>query len=610
MKFFMYATMMSTPVLRKTAPSARAFGTAILNGWRTDFLRPSKAGGGAMGIIPDASRRVHGVMFEVDEVDLEALDALELGAMYHRITMTVQTPDGPLNCSSYQPVPEAGFPFAPRPDYLAKMQAGSDEHGLPAECMQTIRASAARAEGHEHVFETPPAEPVTKAADVTADGGGLSGVVAAIASARQGARTLLVERAGFLGGDGINCGTGLHSFFNVYQHEPATERVQVVGGIPREIAENLVEARGSLGDVEMEIGGKYLSVLTPVDQEVFKDVALKMCRDAGVDLLLHTWVTDALVERDPSGGATVVGVKAVSKSGREALKARVVVDCSGDADVAASAGAPFTHRKGPENWGMSLTFRLGGVDLDAAAEQIGAHDQVFQLAHAKRFGDDEPHVCRLAVDMNKHWADAVARWGIRGRFLATSIHAGEATQMNCTMYGPVDSLDRDDLTAAELGLRDQIGAVVGYLRENIEGFSSCHVTASSASGGVRRSRVVHTRYELTPEDLISGRQFEDAIGLFGLIDDKKTFIEGNGAYGIPYRSLLPVGVEGLLVAGRSIGQDDLVHTSTRMMANCMVQGQGAGTAAAVAALADQPPSEVDPMTLTEALAFDGAILDL
>ena len=441
-------------------------------------------------------------------------------------------------------------------------------------------------------------------------GGGISGVVAAIASARQGARTVLVERQGFLGGDGINCGTGLHSFFNVYQRDPATERVQVVGGIPREIAEALVQARGSLGDVEMEIGGQSLSVLTPVDQEVFKDVALRMCRDAGVELLLHTWVTDALIERTREGGTRVVGGKAESKGGREALRARVVVDCSGDADVAASAGAPFTHRKLEDNWGMSLTFRLGGVDLDAAARQIGEHDEVFQLARAQRFGDDEPHVCRLAVDMNTHWRDAVAKWGTRGRFLATSIHAGEATQMNCTMYGPVDSLSRDDLTAAELGLRDQIGAVVGYLRENIDGFSDCHVTASSASAGVRRSRVVHTRYELTPDDLTSGRQFDDAIGLFGLIDDKKTFIEGNGWYGIPYRCLLPEHVQGLLVAGRSVGQDDLVHTSTRMMTHCMVQGQGAGTAAALAALSDLNPSEVDANTLTEALAFDGAILEV
>lgn len=610
MKFFMYATMMSTPVLRKTAPSARPVGTAILNGWRTEFLRPSKAGGGAMGIIPDAARRVHGVIFEVDDADLGPLDALELGAKYHRIKITVATPDGLLACSTYQPVPEAGYPFAPRPDYLAKMQAGADENGLPAECMESIRASAARAEAHEHVFEPPRAVPVTKEADVIVVGGGITGVVAAIASARQGARTLLIERSGFLGGDGIQCGTGLHSFFNVYKHEPATDRVQVVGGIPREIAENLVQARGSLGDVEMEIGGKYLSVLTPVDPEVFKDVALQMCRDAGVDLLLHTWVTDALIERDADGGTVVVGVKTQSKSGREALKARVVVDCSGDADVAASAGAPFTHRAGADNWGMSLTFRLGGVDLDAAAAQIGAHDEVFQLARAERFGDDGPHVCRLAVDMNQHWKEAVARWGTRGRFLATSIHAGEATQMNCTMYGPVDSLDRDDLTAAELGLRDQIRAVVGYLRENIDGFGGCHVTGSPAAAGVRRSRVVHTRYELTPEDLLRGRQFEDAVGLFGLIDDKKSFIDGNGWYGIPYRALLPQQVEGLIVAGRSIGQDDLVHTSTRMMVHCMVQGQGAGTAAAVAALANQRPSEVDAMTLTEALAFDGAILEV
>ena len=115
--------------------------------------------------------------------------------------------------------------------------------------------------------------------------------------------------------------------------------------------------------------------------------------------------------------------------------------------------------------------------------------------------------------------------------------------------------------------------------------------------------------ELTPEDLTSGRSFEDDIGLFGLIDDKQTFIDGNGWYGIPYRALLPEGVEGLLMAGRSIGRDDLVHTSTRMMACCMVQGEGAGTAAALAALADEDPSQVEAATLREALLFADVILE-
>ena len=607
MPFFAYATMISTEVMRQTCPSARPVGPAALRGYRTDFLRPSKAyaGGGCMGIIADPAATAHGVLFDIAEEDLEALEALEVGAGYHRIDVQVTTPEGAtVDAYSYEPEPVPGFPFAPRPDYLERMAEGIAEHGVPEQALAHARAMGERA-ARPHVFEPARALPVARDVDVAVVGGGITGVVAALASARQGARTVLIERSGLLGGDGVHCGTGLHSLFNVYQHEPRTERVQVVGGIPWEIAERLTEAGGSLGHVEMEVGGKYLSVLTPVDPVVFEDLAVRMCREAGVDLLLHCWATDAIAEGD-----TVRGVAIQSKQGREAVLAKVVVDASGDADVAAGAGAPCTHRRGADNWGMSLTFRLSGVDLDRAAEQIGARDNVFQLAHAKRIGDDAPHVCRLAVDMNAAWTDAVAKWGTRGRFLATSIHRGEATQMNCTMYGPVDPLSLDGLSGAELGLRDQIRAVVGFLRENIDGFQGCHVVSTAAQSGVRRSRVVHARYELTPDDLTGGRQFPDAVGLFGLIDDKKTFIDGNGWYGIPYRCLLPQQVEGLLVAGRTVGRDDLVHTSTRMMAHCMVQGQGAGTAAALSALAGVAPSALDRATLTETLGADGVILEI
>jgi hypothetical protein len=603
MRFFMFATMMSTEVLRRVTPSATPVGTAVLRGWRTDFLRPSKAGGGAMGIVESGAEAVHGVLFDVAEAEVEPLDALELGAMYHRVEIDVERPDGSRErVFTYKPVPEPGFPFAPRPDYVQKMEVGVAEHGVDPAALEMVRASAERA-ASPHVYEAPRATPVVRDVDVIVVGGGISGVVAAVAAARQGAKTVLLERFGFLGGDGINCGTGLHSFFNVYQHEPKTDRVQLVGGIPWEIAERLVAAEGSLGHVEMEVGGKYLSVLTPVDPEVFKDVALQLCAEAGVEVLFHSWVADTVVEQ-----GRIRGVIVESRSGREALLAKAVVDCSGDGDVAAAAGAELTHRRGETNWGMSLTFRLANVDLDRAAAQIGAADQVFQLAHATRFGEDEPHVCRLAVDMNSAWTEAVAKWGTRGRFLATSIHAGEATQMNCTMYGPVDPLSRDELSQAEAGLRSQLRAVVGFLRENIDGFERCHPVASSAAAGVRRSRIVHGRYEMTADDLVSGRDFDDAVGLFGLIDDKQTFVEGNGHYGIPYRCLLPVGVEGLLVAGRTVGQDDLVHTSTRMMANCMVQGQGAGTAAALAALGDVLPSELDVASLRAALVEADVIL--
>ena len=604
MRFFAYATMMSTDVMRATCPGARPAGTAVLAGWRADFFRRSKAGGGCMGVVRDGAARVHGVLFDIPEAEVAALDALETGACYHRADVAVATPDGrDLEAVTYGVQPEAGWPFSPLAAYVDRLRAGCAEHGLPEHA--EVLAALARAAARDHVHLPPRAIPVVRDVDVLVVGGGAAGVVAAVAAARNGASTALVERYGLLGGDVVGAATGLHSFFNTYQNDPPTERVQVVAGIPWELAGRLEQAEGSLGHVPLERGGRYLSVLTPIDPEVFKRVAAHLCLDAGVELLLHTFVSDVLVER-----GAVRGVVVESKSGREAIRAKVVVDASGDADVAAKAGAPHTHRKGPDNWGVSLTFRMAGVDLDAAAAQIAARDTVFQLARARRFGDEQPHVCRLAVDMNTGWAGAVKRFGTRGRFLATSVRAGEATQMNCTMFGPLDSVDRDDLALAEVGLRDQVAAVVGFLRENIDGFAGCYPAATAAQVGIRRSRIVHTRYQLTVEDLVAGRQFDDAVGLFGLIDDKQTFIEGNRWYGIPYRCLLPEGPEGLLVAGRCVGADNVVNSSTRMSVHCMTQGQGAGTAAALAARAGLPPSAVDPETLRGALREAGVLLEV
>jgi len=155
-----------------------------------------------------------------------------------------------------------------------------------------------------------------------------------------------------------------------------------------------------------------------------------------------------------------------------------------------------------------------------------------------------------------------------------------------------------------------VAAVVGFLRENVEGFEGCHPVATAAQVGIRRSRIVHTRYQLTKEDLVEGRQFDDAVGLFGVVDDKPTFIRDNRWYGIPYRCLLPESPAGLLVAGRNIGLDDVVNSSTRLTVSCMVQGQGAGTAAALAAREGVAPHELDPGVLRAALGEDGVILEI
>jgi len=196
--------------------------------------------------------------------------------------------------------------------------------------------------------------PVKEKVDVLVVGGGTAGVTAAISAARLGVKTIVIERYGFLGGLVTGGPTGMHTFFNCY-HEDGTPDVaesrkkQLIKGLPQEIADRLKGAGGGLGHVELELSKRFISVLTPVDPEVYKWLVMEMVLEAGAAVYLHSYVSDVITEN-----GTVKGVIMESKSGREAVLAKVVVDTSGDADVASGAGAPF---KFIESSGVSMNLR-------------------------------------------------------------------------------------------------------------------------------------------------------------------------------------------------------------------------------------------------------------
>ena len=182
--------------------------------------------------------------------------------------------------------------------------------------------------------------PVKTKVDVLVVGGGTAGVAAAISAARLGAKTLVVERYGFLGGLVTGGPTGMHTFFNCYHDEdgipdPSKKR-HLIKGLPQEIVDRLKEAGGGLGHIELELSKRFISVLTPVDPEVYKWLAMEMVLEAGADVSLYTYVSDVITEN-----SRVKGVIIESKSGREAVLAKAIVDCTGDANVAAWAGAPY-----------------------------------------------------------------------------------------------------------------------------------------------------------------------------------------------------------------------------------------------------------------------------
>jgi hypothetical protein len=458
--------------------------------------------------------------------------------------------------------------------------------------------------GESYIVEPERRVPVKAEYDVVVVGGGTAGVVAAIAAARNGARTALVERYGFLGGCLIGGATGIHSFFNIYKAGRPTERKQVVRGLPQEIVDRLTAIGGGLGHVEMREGFDFVSMLTPCEPEAYKVLAHQMCAEAGVDLLLHTALVDAFAVDGQARGLIVE-----SKSGREAILARRIVDCSGDADAAAMLGAPFTLYKGEDNYySVSMTFRIGNADLDRAVEFLRGKGALTQWATAVKWGGARESTVRLGANF-RAWDNGWEEAGFRGWILSTSIREQDLTYANCTSVSIGDALNRDDLSYAEGALRAQAGRTVEFLREQVRGFEDAYVAATSAQTGVRRTRIVHCHYGLSREDVLKGRGFPDEVARFGFIDNSRYFIEDNGAYGIPYRALMPLEIDNLLVAGRMISTDRVVHNSTRNTASCMAQGEAAGTAAALSVRLGVTTQRLDPQALRAQLRAQGAYIE-
>ncbi len=441
-------------------------------------------------------------------------------------------------------------------------------------------------------------------ADVAVAGGGMAGIAAAIASARSGAETLLIERAGWLGGIGVTGATGLHSFYNVYGAAPGAPRRKLVGGIAQELVDAVREMGGGVGHVEMERGGDFVSMLTPVEPETFKLAAARLCRQSGVRLLLHT-----ICQKADGASGHVEAVRVWSKAGAGIVKAKVFIDCTGDGDLAADAGAEHIRYKAgdPGAYAAGFTFRLCNVDLDALEADLDGKGLLYQLAHAVKPGTSAPQPVRIGIDMRKlreKGAEEAPHY-----FLSCSLRPRELTYCNCINFSELDPLDPEGLTEAELTLRGRMFDVADFFRRSFAGCGDCYPAGPAPAVGPRRARAIRCDYEMTQQDVTSGTRFDDEIGLYGFIDNPTHRVKDAGAYGIPYRALTVKGLDNLLVAGRMMTVELVAHNSTRNTVCCMVCGQAAGTAAALAAGAERSTREVDAGRLRDELLAAGVMLE-
>jgi hypothetical protein len=424
--------------------------------------------------------------------------------------------------------------------------------------------------------------PILGEYDVIVAGGGPAGFGAAVAAGRSGAKTLLIERFNCLGGMWTS---GLVNPLFDYENK---------GGIVQE----LVDRINSLGMNTLSGPEMYT-----FDFETMKLLLDRMVLGAGVKMLLHTFIVDVVMEGD-----TICGVIVENKGGRGVYKAKIVIDCTGDGDVAARAGAPWNMGR-PEDGKtqpMTLMFKIGNLDY------VQTYPNPIR---PKEYGTGSGTELFDLMDIS------IKQKGVKDyewNFIQPCIlrlpgqHIGV---MQMTHMRGKSGLDPNELTEAEIEGRERVATAMADLKKYLQGFEHSQLEQTAAMIGVRETRRIKGLYELTQEDLGKGARFDDGFCIchFGvdIHQPDKNSQENDRVfhmkpYHIPYRSLVPLKVKNLLVAGRCISGDFIAHASYRVTGDCAAMGQAAGTAAGLCLEDKKAPHELDGKLVVKKMVADGA----
>lgn len=447
---------------------------------------------------------------------------------------------------------------------------------------------------------------VKYACDVVVIGGGPAGFCAAVAAARNGADTILVEQYGCAGGMAT---MGLVAPFMTSYNKSGDQ--MIIRGMYEEVVQRLIAQGGAVHPEECRAGDQITGYhfrghdhCGAFDAEVLKRVIDEMLTEAKVKTLYHTSFVEPLVEDD-----CMKGVIVHSKSGLEAIRAKIVIDCSGDADVAYRAGVPC-ELGDPARGAMqpvTMFFRIGNVDWEKV-------DETFQAGVRER-GIPTNGVFREFLDQ----ARANGDFNVERRSVGIyrSVKKDEFS-VNISRINGIDGTDVEDLSKAEMIGRKQVEEIYNFLKKYIPGCENAKLMSSAATIGIRETRHIQGDATLTTEDVLNGTIPEDVIllasnsidvhGAAGAAGTKYVTIENGEWYGVSYKSLVPVKVDQLLVAGRSLSATSEAAGAVRVMPPCMEMGHAAGVAAAQAIKDGCTVREVNVKAVQAQMVKEGSFL--
>ncbi len=432
--------------------------------------------------------------------------------------------------------------------------------------------------------------PVMAETDVLVVGSGPGGLAAALAACREGMDTMLVERFGCFGGNITQASVESIAW---YRHAGTVESEGI--GFEFEMRAKQMGASRKEPQSQSEA----------LDTEMFKCVADRLIEEAGIRPVLHCFAVEAVME-----GGVIRGIITESKSGRQAILAKRVIDATGDADIACRAGAPYQIAQRKDLLGVTVTFSCSGVHKEQFLEYVQAQPASLKNWAEKTTGKEDQMFSPYLAEPFRRAKEAGEIPGdveIAGTW-SSFTEQGDATYLNVVYMPGYDATDVRDLTRAEMEGRQQAMWAIAALKKYTPGFEKAKLRTFGASLGIRESRKIIGRCTITGHDVRNQARFDDAIGIF------PEFLDGYGIviipttgryFQVPYGITVPQEVDNLLVAGRCVAGDQLSHAATRQMMCCAVTGQGAGVAAAVSIKDKMTCREVDIQSVQKALEKQG-----